>query len=55
MFTIRGWLKDEQKVFGFADIDDSGDGMERKNATTTNDPEVDMAMFQLLMKERSSW
>jgi len=52
--TIRGWLKDEQKLRDFVDTVDSTDGMKRKKARTANDPELDKAVFTWFVKERQA-
>ena len=44
--TLRGWLKDEDKLRGFVrDLDDDA-GLKRKRARTAADPGVDKATFQ---------
>ena len=52
--TIRGWIKDEQKLRDFVDTVDSSDGMQRKKARTANDPELDKAVFSWFVKERQA-
>ena len=52
--TLRGWLKDEEKLKDFVHTLDESDGMKRKKAKTAKDPELDKAMFNWFVQERNA-
>ena len=51
--TIRGSLKDKEKLCDFVYMVDSTDGT-RRNKITAGDPQLDNAVFTWFVKERQS-
>ena len=51
--TVRGWLRDEEKLRDFVDLVDSTDRMKRKKAKNcVRDPELDKVVCRWFVKER---
>ncbi|XP_028678617.1 jerky protein homolog-like [Erpetoichthys calabaricus] len=51
--TLRGWIKDENKLRTFLDEFDEG-GLRRKTARTAKDPELDKATFNAFCETRNN-
>ena len=49
--TLRGWLKDEEKLREFSTSLDGSEGLKRKRVKTAKDPELDKAVFTWFVQE----
>ena len=52
--TLRGWLKDEDKLREFSTSLDGSEGLKRKRVKTAKDPELDKAVFTWFVQERQT-
>ena len=52
--TIRGWLKDEEKLRKFVDTVKDGDGLRRKKARQAKDDALDRAVLNWFVQERQT-
>ena len=52
--TIRGWLKDEEKLRKFVDTVEDGDGLRRKKARQAKDDTLDRAVLNWFVQERQT-
>ena len=50
--TVRGWLKDEDKLRKFVDTVEDGDGLRRKKARQAKDDTLDRAVLNWFVQER---
>ena len=51
--TLRGWIKEEDKLRSFADTVDGPDALKRKRAKTAQDPALDSGLYDWFVKARA--
>ena len=51
--TIRGWVKEEEKLRAFLQTIDADEGMQRKRTRQAENTELDKAMFSFFVEKRN--
>ena len=52
--TLRGWLKDKEKLHEFLHTVDESDGLNRKRARLANDERLDAAQYRWFVQQQQN-